>query len=117
MSFIPEQGDLIWLDFNPGSGKEILKRRPAFVISDKSFNKHIGMAIVAPITSTIRKIKLEVILPNEMKTEGAILVYQLKSIDFIVRNASFIEKAPPAIIKEVTSIAEIIVKQVYTLKK
>lgn len=36
MIYIPEQGDLIWLDFDPSSGKEIMKRRPAFVISKNS---------------------------------------------------------------------------------
>ena len=61
MGYVPEQGDLIWLDFDPSSGKEIMKRRPAFVISKRAFNEHTKMAIVAPITSTIRGIKLEVI--------------------------------------------------------
>ena len=61
MGYVPEQGDLIWLDFDPSSGKEIMKRRPAFVITKKTFNEHTKMAIVAPITSTIRGIKLEVI--------------------------------------------------------
>lgn len=87
MTYIPEQGDIIWLNFDPSSGKEIMKIRPAFVISKKAFNEHTKMAIVAPITSTIRGIKLEVVLSNKTKTEGAILVYQLKSIDFIQREA------------------------------
>jgi mRNA interferase MazF/mRNA interferase ChpB len=52
--YIPERGDLIWLDFDPSSGKEIMKRRPAFVISRKQFNTHLGLAIVAPITSQNR---------------------------------------------------------------
>ena len=52
MAYVPDQGDIVWLDFNPSSGKEIMKRRPAFVISRKAFNNHTGLAIVAPITST-----------------------------------------------------------------
>lgn len=35
MRYTPEQGDIVWLDFDPSSGKEIIKRRPAFVISQK----------------------------------------------------------------------------------
>ncbi len=110
MVYIPDQGDLIWLDFDPSRGKEIIKRRPAFVISRKRFNEHTKMAIVAPITSTIRGMKLEVVLPAQTKTDGAILVYQLKSIDFIQRNAAFIEKTPANLIEQVSSIAQLLVQ-------
>lgn len=109
MVYIPEQGDLIWLDFDPSRGGEIMKRRPAFVISKKIFNKHTKMAIVAPVTSTIKQIKLEVVLSNKVKTEGAILVHQLKSIDFISRDAKFIEKTPSDIIEQVLSIAQLLI--------
>ena len=110
MLYIPEQGDLIWLDFDPSSGNEIMKRRPAFVISKKAFNEHTRMAIVAPVTSTIRGIKLEVVLSHETKTDGAVLIYQLKSIDFVHRNAIFIEKAPVQIVEQVSSIAQLLVR-------
>ncbi len=42
MVYIPEQGDIIWLSFDPSSGKEIIKCRPAYVISRKLFNEHTG---------------------------------------------------------------------------
>jgi len=108
--YTPEKGDIIWLDFNPSSGKEIMKRRPAFVISRKEFNKHVGLAIVAPITSRIRGVKLEVLLPDELTTSGSILVYQLKSLDVFRRKAKLIEKAPKEVIDEVTALAEIIIR-------
>lgn len=110
MRYIPEQGDLIWLDFDPSSGKEIMKRRPAFVMSKKIFNEHTQMAIVAPITTTIRGITLEVVLPHTAKTGGAILVSQLKSIDFIERHAEFIEKTSAHIIEQVSTIAQLLVR-------
>lgn len=109
MRYIPEQGDLIWLDFDPSSGNEIMKHRPAYVISKKAFNAHTKMAIVAPITSTIRGIKLEVVLPETTKTNGAILVYQLKAIDFIFRKAKFIEKTSSHTVEQVSSIAQLLV--------
>src|ERR1700722_7505251 len=105
MAYIPEQGDIIWIDFDPSSGKEIMKRRPAYVLSRKAFNKHTELAIIAPITSKIKGIKLEVILPDGLSTNGSILIYQLKALDFINRNAKFIEKTPELIIKEVSSLA------------
>ena len=110
MIYIPEQGDLIWLNFDPSSGQEIMKRRPAFVISRKAFNEHIKLAIIAPITSTIKGIKLEVVLPEESATKGAILVYQLKSIDFMQRDAVFIEKSSAKTIEQVSSIAQLLVQ-------
>ena len=110
MIYIPDQGDIVLLDFDPSSGKEIIKRRPAFIISQKQFNSHVKMAIVAPITSTIRGVKLEVVLPHELSTQGAILVYQLKSLDFIERKVKFIERAPKNIIAEVSTLAQLIVR-------
>ena len=110
MKYIPSQGDIVWLDFDPSAGKEIVKRRPAYVISREAFNSHIGLAIVAPITSMIRGIRLEVILPDAMKTTGSILVYQFKSLDVFQRNVEFIEKSPSAVVNAVRQIAEVIVK-------
>ena len=110
MKYIPEQGDIIWLDFDPSSSKEIMKRRPVFVISRKPFNAHTGLAIVAPITSTIRGIKLEVVLPATAQTQGAVLVHQMKSMDFAQRNAKFIEKAAISVVENVSVIAQTIVR-------
>lgn len=106
MSYVPSQGDIIWLNFDPSSGREIMKHRPAFVLSPYAFNQHTKMAIVAPITSRIRNIKLEVILPKSMQTKGAILVYQLKTIDFVERQATFIEKSSALLIQQVSQIAK-----------
>jgi len=108
--FTPEKGDIIWLDFHPSSGHEIIKKRPAFVISRYAFNQHTGMAIVAPITNTIRGTKLEIILPNNLQTQGAVLVYQLKSLDTEARNAQFIEKSPNTIIQHITTLAKTLIQ-------
>lgn len=109
-TYIPEQGDLIWLDYGGNDGTSERQCRPAFVLSQKVFNEHTQIAIIAPITKTIRKIKLEVVLPDEVNTSGAILVYQLKSVDFIHRNATFIEAAPAELIKQVLMIAQLLVQ-------
>ena len=36
--YVPDKGDIVLLDFDPSAGKEIIKRRPALVISRQSFN-------------------------------------------------------------------------------
>ena len=106
---IPDQGDIIWLNFNPSSGKEIIKTRPAFVLSRKIFNDHTGFAIVAPITSTIRQNKLEVVLHKNMRTKGAVLVYQLRSLDYQSRQAKIIERSHRNTIHQVMEIASLLV--------
>ena len=108
-SYIPDQGDIVWIDFNPSAGKEIMKRRPAYVISKKALNSHTGMAIVAPVTSTLRGVQLEVVISSFTKTQGAILVHQLKSLDYKKRQIKFIERCPFEIIQKVKAIATVLV--------
>jgi mRNA-degrading endonuclease toxin of MazEF toxin-antitoxin module len=107
--YVPDRGDIIFLSFDPSSGKEIMKRRPSIVISRKVFNAHTGFAVVAPITSKIRKIKLEVVLPRQMKTRGAALIHQMRSVDFHARDAEFVEPSPDIFIKRVSEVAKVIV--------
>jgi len=110
LTYIPDKGDIVWFNFDPSAGKEIIKRRPAFVISREAFNEHTGFAIVAPITSTVRGMKLEVVLPDEASTDGAVLVHQMKSLDFESRQVELIEKAPEAIVERVTELATVIIQ-------
>ena len=107
--YIPDRGDIIWLDFELSVGREITKRRPAYVISRRAFNEHTGFALVAPITSTVRNVRLEVVLEGT-ETQGAILSYQIKSFDFEQRQATLIEKAPETIVAAVTQIMQVIVR-------
>jgi mRNA interferase MazF len=55
VSYIPKKGDFVVLSFNSQSGHEQQGRRPALVISNTSFNKRMGLAVVCPITNTDRK--------------------------------------------------------------
>jgi len=107
--YVPDRGDIVLLSFDPSSGKEIMKRRPSVVISRKVFNAHTGFAVVAPITSKIRKIKLEVVLPVQMNTKGAALIHQIRSVDFHARDAEFIESSSEVFIKRISEVAKVIV--------
>ena len=107
--YVPQQGDIVRLNFDPSSGREITKYRPGYILSHKEFNEHTGLAIVAPITNTIRGINLEVRL-EKTKTEGAILVQQIRSLDYDSRDVVFVEKVPQIIVKQVSRIAQILVR-------
>lgn len=99
--YIPEQGDLVWLEFNPQAGHEQSGLRPALVISPTVYNSKVGLALICPITSKIKAYPFEVILPDKLKVNGAILSDQIKSLDWRARKAKFIAKAPLEIVNDV----------------
>ncbi|KJS16958.1 MAG: toxin MazF [Peptococcaceae bacterium BRH_c4b] len=104
MAYIPEQGDIIFLEFDPQEGHEQKGRRPAFVVSNNTFNQLTKIAIVCPITNTNREFPLHVPLDERTKTTGVVMCEQAKSLDITARNASFLEKAPKDILEEVVDI-------------
>ena len=104
MGYIPEQGDIILLKFDPQAGFEQKGKRPAFVASNHTFNQFTKMAVVCPITNTDRGFPLHVALDQRTKTTGVIMCEQAKSLDISARNATFLEQAPKDIIEEVIDI-------------
>ena len=100
-TYIPEQGDLVWIEFNPQAGHEQSGLRPALVISPTAYNNKVGLALMCPITSKIKEYPFEVILPDKFKIKGAILSDQIKSLDWHARKAKFIAKAPLETINDV----------------
>ena len=104
MGYIPKQGDIVLLEFNPQPGHEQKGRRPAIVVSNNTFNQFTKIGIVCPITKTNRGFPLHVQLDERTKTSGVIMCEQVKSLNISARNASFIEKAPKDILEEVTDI-------------
>ncbi len=107
--FVPNRGDFIWLDFNPQTGREQAKKRPALVISPQIYNKKSSLALVCPITSKYRGWAFEVPLPNNLNVSGSILVDQVKSLDFKARNASPIDKCPPDILEAVVEKLQLLI--------
>jgi mRNA interferase MazF len=99
--YIPQKGDLIWIDFDPQSGHEQSGRRPALVISPESYNKKVGLLILCPVTSRIKNYPFEVKIPENHKISGVILSDQVKSLDFQARHAAFCCKAPKETMQEV----------------
>jgi mRNA interferase MazF len=99
--YIPDQGDIVWLEFDPQAGHEQAGQRPAVVLSRKPYNQKTGLAICCPITSRVKGYPFEVRL-NGKKIDGAILSDQVKSLDWQARGAKFIEKINAATLTEAT---------------
>ena len=99
--YVPERGDIVWLQFTPQAGHEQSGRRPALVVSPKPYNQKVGLALFCPITSSIKGYPFEVIFPAGHEISGAILSDQVKSLDWRVRNAKLISRAPDNVMEDV----------------
>ena len=102
-----QAGDIVLCDFTFGAqGREIKKRRPALVISRRKFNTELKLALVCPISTgkaqqTREKGFAVSLMGTGCRTDGVVLVNQIRSIDFRSRQIKFIEKAPDTILDEV----------------
>ncbi len=92
--YIPQQGDLIWLDFDPRVGHEQGGHRPALVLSPASYNGPVGLALVCPITSQVKGYPFEVEVVDS-QIEGVILADQVINVAWRERGARLIAKAGP----------------------
>ena len=92
-SYVPDRGDLVWLEFTPQAGSEQRGRRPALVLSPKIYNGKVGLALFCPVTSKIKGYPFEVELPDGTAVSGVVLSDQLKSLDWRSRKVKFIERA------------------------
>lgn len=99
-SYFPDKGDIVWLDFDPQTGNEIKKTRPALVLSPKEYNTKSRFALFVPATSTIRNSPWEVRCSIQLK-DSVFLVDQIHSFDWRKRNAKYIGRAHSPVVKEV----------------
>ena len=99
--YVPQRGDVVWLEFNPQAGHEQSGHRPALVLSPRSYNEKVGLALFCPVTNAIKGYPFEVVLPKGLKVKGAVLSDQVKSLDWKSRKAKRICTLPQEITNEV----------------
>jgi mRNA interferase MazF len=99
--YVPQRGDLIWIDFDPQVGREQRGRRPALVLSPRQYNAKSSLALLCPVTSKAKGYPFEVELPTGLEIEGVILADQLRSLDYQGRRARFIAQLPSETCQEV----------------
>jgi mRNA interferase MazF len=100
VKYIPDRGDLVWLQFDPRAGHEQAGKRPALTISPKAYNQKVGLAIFCPVTSQVKSYPFEVRVEEE-KIKGVVLADQVKNLDWKKRNAQFICQAQAVVVNEV----------------
>jgi len=84
--FVPNAGDVVWLEFDPQTGHEQAGHRPAVVLSPASYNGKTGLMVCCPLTTRIKGYPFEVALASQ--PGSAVLSDQVKSLDWRVRRAS-----------------------------
>jgi mRNA interferase MazF len=99
--YVPRQGDVVWLTFEPQAGHEQKGRRPALVLSPAEYNAKVGLALFCPITSQIKGYTFEVRIPAGLAVSGAILSDQVKSLDWRARRAEYADQLPRTQMTEV----------------
>jgi mRNA interferase MazF len=82
-------------------GNEHGGRRPAIVLSADDYNRIVGLALVAPITTKARCYPFEVQVPQRCKVKRTILADHIKCIDWRGRNAQHFDTLPDEVLKEV----------------
>ena len=100
--FVPDEADIVWMNFTPQSGHEQAGRRPAVVLSPKAYNSRTGLLVCVPVTHQIKGYPFEVVLSGAGAT-GAALADQVKSLDWQTRQAERKGKATTAEMVEIKS--------------
>ena len=96
-----EQGDIVYINFNPQSGYEQSWRRPAVVISNNTYNRFSKMLMLCPITNTNKNHPFHIALDSRTATTGVVLCEQAKMLDVYARDAEFAEKIPDDMLREI----------------
>ena len=84
-SYVPNAGDIVWVSFDPQTGREQAGHRPAVVLSPAAYNGKTSLMVCCPMTSQIKNYPFEVVIAGA--SPSAVLADQLKSLDWRKRRA------------------------------
>ncbi len=97
--YVPDAGDIVWLQFDPQAGHEQAGHRPAVVLSPSSYNGRAGMILCCPTTTRIKGYPFEVALAGT--PPSVVLADQVKSQDWRARKAARKGQVSPAELAQV----------------
>jgi mRNA interferase MazF len=84
--YVPEAGDIVWLNFTLQAGHEQAGHRPALALSPATYNGKTGLMICCPMTTQIKNYPFEVLVSRP--PASVVLADQVKSLDWRVRKAT-----------------------------
>ncbi len=83
--YVPDAGDIVWLNFTPQAGHEQAGHRPALVLSPADYNGKTSLMLCCPMTTQIKNYPFEVVIAGT--PPSAVLADQVKSLDWRSRKA------------------------------
>ena len=86
LRYVPDAGDIVWLNFSPQAGHEQAGHRPALVLSPKAYNEKTSLMICCPMTKQVKDYPFEVLIAGSPRS--VVLADQLRSLDWRSRNAT-----------------------------
>jgi len=99
-AYVPEAGDVVWLEFDPQAGREQAGRRPAVVLTPEGYNKKTNLLVCCPLTTQIKGYPFEVLVEIN-GVQSVILSDQVKSLDWKVRKVKYKNTVNPEVLTEV----------------
>ena len=100
-TYVPERGDLVWVTLNPVTGHEQAGRRPALVLSPKSYNRKTGLCILCPATRQKKGYAFEVTAVGPDGKETVLLSDHLRNVDWRARKVERMYQVAPDVLDAV----------------
>ena len=90
--WVPDRGEVVWIDHNPQAGREMRDHHPFLVLSTAPFHEAVGLVVGCAMTTAAynRGSSLAVDLGPISDRPGAhsyVLCHQIKSFDWRARGA------------------------------
>ena len=99
----PEQGALVKLSFDPTQGHEQKGYRPALIVSHTRFNQRTGFCWAVPITSHVKGLPNECLLPEGLAVHGALLLSQLRALDWTARPFTVVDRVHATFLEDINA--------------
>ena len=84
--YVPDAGDIVWLNFTPQAGHEQAGHRPALIVSPAAYNVKTSLIICCPMTTQVKGYPFEVLIGGA-QPQSVVLADQVKSLDWRARSA------------------------------
>lgn len=102
----PDRGDILHLQFDPASGREMKGEHYCMVVSPRAFNQAFSLAWACPISSGEASRPrsegfLVTLIGAGTRITGNVHVHQLKALDWSARRAKKVEGVPAHVVSEV----------------
>ena len=83
--YVPDAGEIVWINFTPQAGHVQAGHRPALVLSPAAYNGKTSLMICCPLTTQIKNYPFEVVIAGP--SPSAVLADRVKSLDWRKRRA------------------------------